>query len=208
MRIANPSLRRRTWPARLLLGALFVMVFVSACGGTSQNTAQPTDAAVAEPAGGTTSAPAAAEGGAAALPVADVTVTLPYLEQGITSFDHAYWTSQLLVSQGTIFEGLYGYDPQLNVVPKIAESATPYADNTVWTIKLRQDKKWSNGDPVTAKDFYASWMRADGSRAQRCADVGRLRRAWSRRRTRIRRAPPRPRRSVSSCSTTIRSRSR
>ena len=114
------------------------------------------------PPAATTSAPAAAEGGAAALPVADVTVTLPYLEQGITSFDHAYWTSQLLVSQGVIFEGLYGYDPQLNVVPKIAESATPSADNTVWTIKLRQDKKWSNGDPVTAKDFYASWMRAMG----------------------------------------------
>src|SRR5205085_1926806 len=78
---------------------------------------------------------------------------------GITSFDHAYWTSQLFVSQGVIFEGLYGYDQQLNVVPKVAESATPNADNTVWTFKLRKDKKWSNGDPVTAKDFYASWMR-------------------------------------------------
>lgn len=97
-----------------------------------------------------------------AQPVADVEVVLPYLAQGITSFDPAYWTSQLLVSQGTIFEGLYGYDPQLNVVPKVAQSATANEDNTVWTIKLRQDKKWSNGDPVTANDFYAAWMRAIG----------------------------------------------
>jgi peptide/nickel transport system substrate-binding protein len=32
----------------------------------------------------------------------------------------------------------------------------------VWTIKLRQDKKWSNGDPVTARDYYASWIRFMG----------------------------------------------
>jgi ABC-type oligopeptide transport system substrate-binding subunit len=44
-------------------------------------------------------------------------------------------------------------------VPKVAESATPNADNTVWTVKLRKDKKWSNGDSVTAKDYYASWIR-------------------------------------------------
>jgi len=160
MRTPNPSLRRQTWPLRLLLVSIVLLALLGACGGSTQNTTQP--AAGGEEAAGTTSAPAAAEGGADALPVADVTVTLPYLEQGITSFDHAYWTSQLLVSQGVIFEGLYGYDPELNVVPKIAESATPSADNTVWTIKLRQDKKWSNGDPVTARDFYASWMRAMG----------------------------------------------
>src|SRR3712207_6153193 len=98
----NPLPRRGAWSARLLLVPMFVLVLLSACGGGStQNTAQPS--AGGEEAAGTTSAPAAAEGGAA-LPVADVTVTLPYLEQGITSFDHAYWTSQLLVSQGTIFE--------------------------------------------------------------------------------------------------------
>lgn len=94
--------------------------------------------------------------------VKDVTVTLPFQQGGITSLDHAFWTSQLFLSQGVIFEGLYGYDKDLNVVPKVAESATPSADNKVWTIKLRKDKKWSNGDPVTANDYYAGWMRLMG----------------------------------------------
>jgi peptide/nickel transport system substrate-binding protein len=173
--------RRHRFSIAALL--LLVVPLIAACGGTDQTPAarstaggQATTAAQAPAAGEATAAgqaPAAGEAtqapaaGAAtsatqaqpALPVANVTVTIPFFEQGITSFDPAYWTSQLLVSQGTILEGLYGYDQKLNVVPKIAESATPNQDNTVWTFKLRKDKKWSNGDPVTAKDFYASWMR-------------------------------------------------
>ena len=172
--------------AVLLLLALLVPI-LAACGGapdtTNTTTQIPAAQATAEgeaPAEGqaTTAGEAPAEGQATtaaeatpagqAAPAAtscpspddNVAVTLPFFEQGITSFDHAYWTSQLLISQGTIFEGLYGYDDKLNVVPKVAESATPNEDNTVWTFKLRQDKKWSNGDPVTARDFYASWTRA------------------------------------------------
>lgn len=140
-----------------ILALLLVLPFIAACSGTTETPAAESPAAQ--------EAGAAQESGAAEAPaqtVQDVTVTLPFLEGGITSFDHAYWTSQVLVSQGTIFEGLYGYDPQLNVVPKVAESATASSDNKVWTIKLRQDKKWSNGDPVTARDYYASWIRFMG----------------------------------------------
>ncbi len=32
--------------------------------------------------------------------------------------------------------------------------------NTVYTFKLRDDAKWSNGDPVTAGDFVYAWRRA------------------------------------------------
>lgn len=141
---------------RLSIVALLLLPLIVACGGTPQAPAAQSSPAAQSPAA------AAASGAAQSQPVADVTVTIPYLPDGITSFDHAYWTSQLLVAQGTIFEGLYGYDQQLNVVPKVAVSATPNADNTVWTVKLRQDKKWSNGDAVTANDFYASWMRFMG----------------------------------------------
>jgi peptide/nickel transport system substrate-binding protein len=87
-----------------ILALLFVLPFVAACGSTTE-----TPAAESSPA--TQAGDAAQESGAADAPaqnVQDVTVTLPFLEGGITSFDHAYWTSQVLVSQGTIFEGLYG----------------------------------------------------------------------------------------------------
>ena len=90
-------------------------------------------------------------------PSGPVEVSLPYLT--FDSFDHAYWTSQLLLAQGTIFEGLFGYDDKLNIIPKICESYTVSDDYKVFTYKLRTDKKWANGDPVTARDFYNAWMR-------------------------------------------------
>lgn len=148
------------FPLRILSLILLLVPLLAACTGAPQTPpAAASPAASPSPAGETSASPV---GQTPSQPVANVTVTIPYLSQGITSFDHAYWTSQLLVSQGTLFEGLFGYDPQLNVVPKVAESATPSADNKVWTIKLRQDKKWSNGDPVTARDFYAAWIRFMG----------------------------------------------
>lgn len=147
---------------------ILVLPLLAACGDaastatTATDSTQPTTASDATapttaPTAGTDSQPTTGS-----TDVKDVTVTLPFQQGGITSLDHAYWSAQLFVSQGVVFEGLYGYDQQLNIVPKIAESATPSADNTVWTIKLRKDKKWSNGDPVTAKDFYAAWVRAAG----------------------------------------------
>ncbi len=32
-------------------------------------------------------------------------------------------------------------------------------DFKVWTFHLRKDAKWSNGEPVTARDFVYSWQR-------------------------------------------------
>lgn len=40
-----------------------------------------------------------------------------------------------------------------------AESHTISEDGKTWTIKLRKDAKWSNGDPVTADDFAFAWKR-------------------------------------------------
>lgn len=41
-----------------------------------------------------------------------------------------------------------------------AESITPNADNTEWTIKLRRDGKFSDGTPVLAKNFVEAWKMA------------------------------------------------
>lgn len=59
-----------------------------------------------------------------------------------------------------LFEGLYNSGPDGNPVPGVAESHEVNADNTVYTFKLRENAKWSNGDPVTAHDFVYAWQRA------------------------------------------------
>lgn len=59
-----------------------------------------------------------------------------------------------------MFEGLTDYDPKtLAPVPAVAERWEPTPDNLEWTFHLRRDARWSNGEPVTAKDFVNSWKR-------------------------------------------------
>ncbi|MBK0392313.1 peptide ABC transporter substrate-binding protein [Ramlibacter algicola] len=50
-----------------------------------------------------------------------------------------------------LFEALTAVDGDGKVVPGVAES-WKQVDPTTWTFKLRQNAKWSNGDPVTAED--------------------------------------------------------
>src|SRR5579875_1195872 len=87
-----------------------------------------------------------------------VTITYPS-PPGISSLDPSQWAAQILVDQGTILEGLYGYNQQNQIVPKIASGYSLSKDGLTWTIYLRKDARWSNGDPVTAQDFYYAWMR-------------------------------------------------
>lgn len=56
-------------------------------------------------------------------------------------------------------EGLYNLDAAGSIVPGIAVSHEMSADGLVYTFKLRENAKWSNGDQVTAKDFVFSWRR-------------------------------------------------
>src|SRR5436305_13318552 len=59
-----------------------------------------------------------------------------------------------------IREGLYNLDPESYVpVPAGAASYDLSDDKRIWTFHLRQEAKWSNGDPVTAKDYEWSWRR-------------------------------------------------
>lgn len=60
-----------------------------------------------------------------------------------------------------LFEGLVGEHPEdLSPVPGVAETWTVSASGLVYTFHLRADARWSNGDPLTAADFVASWRRA------------------------------------------------
>jgi len=47
----------------------------------------------------------------------------------------------------------------LEAVPSLAESWDISSDGKTVTFHLRKDGKWTNGDPVTAKDFVYSWKR-------------------------------------------------
>ncbi|WP_019240501.1 MULTISPECIES: peptide ABC transporter substrate-binding protein [Bacillus] len=61
----------------------------------------------------------------------------------------------------TTQEGLYIQDEKSNLVPGVAEGEPEAnADGTEFTVKLKKDLKWSNGDALTAKDFVFAWKRA------------------------------------------------
>ena len=56
-------------------------------------------------------------------------------------------------------EGLYRLGKNSKVENALATKTTTSKDGRTWTFTLRKDDKWSNGDPVTAKDFVYSWRR-------------------------------------------------
>ena len=60
-----------------------------------------------------------------------------------------------------LYEGLTVYDAGGNVIPGCAESWTVSDDGLVYTFKIRENAKWSNGDPVTADDFVFSFRRIE-----------------------------------------------
>jgi peptide/nickel transport system substrate-binding protein len=60
-------------------------------------------------------------------------------------------------AQGLIYEPLFLYDPVKNTyVPWLAASGTWNSANTVYTIKVRDNVKWSNGQPLTGADVAYS----------------------------------------------------
>ncbi len=78
------------------------------------------------------------------------------------SLDPAIPTGQpearLLMS---IYDGLVEYDPRtMQPIPGLAESWQVGQENTEYIFKLRNNGKFSNGDPITAHDFVYSFQRA------------------------------------------------
>lgn len=54
--------------------------------------------------------------------------------------------------------GIARLDKNDEPVADLAEKWDISADNTKYVIYLKQNAKWSNGEPVTAKDFYFAWV--------------------------------------------------
>ena len=59
-----------------------------------------------------------------------------------------------------ISEGLLKRDKDGKIVGGLAEKWEVSEDGLKWTFHLRDGIKWSNGDPITANDFKAGWLRA------------------------------------------------
>lgn len=59
-----------------------------------------------------------------------------------------------------LFEGLMNQDQDGNLVPGVATGFITNDAKDVYTFTLRDNAKWSNGDPVLASDFVFGWKRA------------------------------------------------
>jgi len=66
------------------------------------------------------------------------------------------------------FGGLYSYDETGVPAPNFATGFEMSADGLTYTFTLRDGLKWSDGSPLTAKDFEYSWKRA--AKAETAAD--------------------------------------
>jgi ABC-type oligopeptide transport system substrate-binding subunit len=97
-----------------------------------------------------------AEGGAEA---AEQVITVnwgtepPSLDPGLAT---DVTSSNILLN---IMDPLVKLDDDLNPVPNAAEKFETSEDGKTVTFTLRDDLKWTNGDPVTAQDFEYSWKR-------------------------------------------------
>ncbi|MBK8185908.1 MAG: hypothetical protein IPK77_00840 [Cellvibrio sp.] len=59
-----------------------------------------------------------------------------------------------------VFEGLVAKHPEtLDVIPATADKWEVSDDGMTYIFHIRENAKWSNGDPVTAHDFVNSWLR-------------------------------------------------
>lgn len=56
-----------------------------------------------------------------------------------------------------VIENLVMLDKNDKVISGVAKDWTVSKDGLVYTFNLRDDMKWSNGEPVTAKDFVFAW---------------------------------------------------
>ncbi|MCK0752470.1 peptide ABC transporter substrate-binding protein [Chromohalobacter japonicus] len=65
------------------------------------------------------------------------------------------WESQVLMD---VYEGLVKKNPEGEAIPGMATDWDISEDGKTYTFHLRDDAKWSDGEPVTAADFVFGWQ--------------------------------------------------
>lgn len=148
--------KTRALVATVTAGAM--VLSMAACGSSAYQ--ETTAAAAATEAAGTATAgeTAAAQEATGTVSSSDLKVML---ETPVMSLDPQQATD------GTSFEVMANYTDGLTqmddsgaAIAAVAESWETSDDGLTWTFHLRKDAKWSNGTPVTAKDFVFGWQRA------------------------------------------------
>lgn len=83
------------------------------------------------------------------------------VQQEMPSADLSLATDTISFSAlNNVYEGLYRLDADSKPQPAgAAELAEVSEDGLIYRLKLREDTKWSNGDPVTAADYVYGWQR-------------------------------------------------
>lgn len=83
------------------------------------------------------------------------------VQQEMPSADLSVATNTISFSAlNNVYEGLYRLDDKSKPQPAGAvELAKKSDDGLTYTFKLREDAKWSNGDPVVAEDYVYGWQR-------------------------------------------------
>lgn len=76
------------------------------------------------------------------------------LDPALATGTHESWVLE------NVFEGLMTFDEKGELVKGMAKDYKMSNDGLTYTFTIRDDAKWSNGDPVTAEDFEFTWKRA------------------------------------------------
>lgn len=112
--------------------------------------------------GSSSTAPSASPGAstaASAAPAAKGAVINTYINGEIPTMDPGLAKSTASSwSLDHVFEGLFFQDKD-GLVPGQAKDVQISADGLTYTFTLKDNLKWSNGDPLTAADFEYSWKR-------------------------------------------------
>ena len=145
----------------LVLSLLLLLSVLTACGGSAgdkADTAPAADGDTAPAADGDASAPAGEGGEDAAVPEDGVSLSM-VMAAGLDNVDPAFnYSMDSMQNISLTDQGLMTFDEEGKVTCGLAESYDISPDGKTYTFHIR-DAKWSNGDPVTANDFYYSWTR-------------------------------------------------
>lgn len=156
----------------LVLSAALVVSAFAGCGGKSSSSTTSTESiATSESSAESTESTASGDSTPAASGDATATFTPKTVDAaktislnagmeptGLNTLTSTYSIEFALFNH--MYENLVTLDDDDNTAPGAAESWDYDEDTLTYTFHLRKDGVWTNGDPVTAKDFEFAWSQA------------------------------------------------